>query len=131
MEADVDDAREQAAQMRRAAARLGRDSRVEQKQNRLASATFEDAFEAFFAIREQQLSYGQHVQQWRNTMRDYVLPKIGRRQGAGQPNDRRISRTWHRSPAGHTPCGAELARGSAVRSRTSKPGGDARYQARV
>ena len=37
------------------------------------------AFEAFFAIREQQLANGKHVQQWRNTMRDYVLPKIGRR----------------------------------------------------
>ncbi len=74
----LDDAREQAAQMRRAA-RLGRDSREEEKHKRLASATFAEAFETFFAIRVQQLSNGKHVQQWRNTMRDYVLPKIGRR----------------------------------------------------
>ena len=74
----LDDARQQAAQMRRAA-RNGRDARVEEKQKRLASATFAEAFETFFAIREQQLSNGKHVQQWRNTMRDYVLPKIGRR----------------------------------------------------
>lgn len=74
----LDDAREQAAKMRRVA-RQGRDARVEEKQKRLASATFAEAFETFFAIREQQLSNGKHVQQWRNTMRDYVLPKIGKR----------------------------------------------------
>lgn len=74
----LDDAREQVAAMRRAA-RNARDARVEEKQKRLASATFAEAFDTFFAIREQQLSNGKHVQQWRNTMRDYVLPKIGRR----------------------------------------------------
>ena len=74
----LDDARGQAAQMRRAATE-GRDARAEEKQRRLASATFEEAFETFFAIREQQLSNGKHVQQWRNTMRDYVLPRIGNR----------------------------------------------------
>ena len=74
----LDDAREHAGQMRRAA-REGRDARAEEKQKRIASATFAEAFEAFFAVREQQLSNGKHVQQWRNTMRDYVLPKIGTR----------------------------------------------------
>lgn len=74
----LDDAREQAAQMRRAA-KQGRDARAEEKQKRLTSSTFAEAFEAFFLVREQQLSNGKHVQQWRNTMRDYVLPKIGRR----------------------------------------------------
>jgi integrase len=74
----LDVARELAAQMR-LGARQGRDLRAEQKQERLATATFAEAFDTFFAIREQQLSNGKHVRQWRNTMRDYVLPKIGRR----------------------------------------------------
>lgn len=74
----LDDAREQAAEMRRAA-KQGRDARAEEKQKRLSSSTFAKAFEAFFAVREQQLSNGKHAQQWRNTMRDYVLPKIGQR----------------------------------------------------
>ena len=74
----LDHAREKAAEMRRAA-KDGRDARAEEKRRRLASATFIEAFETFFAIREQQLSNGKHVQQWRNTMRDYVLPRIGQR----------------------------------------------------
>ena len=43
---------------------------VEEKLKRLSSSTFAEAFEEFFAIREQQLANGKHVQQWRNTMRD-------------------------------------------------------------
>lgn len=74
----LEDAREQAAQIRNAA-RLGKDARFEAKKQRLANATFAEAFESFFSIRSQQLSNGKHVQQWRSTMRDYVLPKIGQR----------------------------------------------------
>ena len=74
----LDAARELATKLR-GAAKQGKDAHVEEKQRRLSSSTFTEAFEAFFAIREQQLANGKHVQQWRNTMRDYVLPKIGRR----------------------------------------------------
>jgi integrase len=74
----LDAAREQAAELRRAA-KQGRDARAEEKQKRRASSTFNDAFEAFFSVREPQLYNAKHVQQWRNTMRDYVLPKIGQR----------------------------------------------------
>jgi len=71
------DAREKAAVLRRAA-KNGRDPRAETKQKQRSSTSFQEAFEMFFAMREQQLSNGKHVQQWRNTMRDYVFPKIGR-----------------------------------------------------
>jgi hypothetical protein len=40
---------------------------------------FETPFDSFFAIRRRQLSNGKHVQQWLNTMRDYVFPVIGDR----------------------------------------------------
>ena len=65
--------------MLRRAAKDGRDPRAEDQQKKRSSTSFKEAFEAFFAVREQQLSNGKHVQQWRNTMRDYVFPKIGRR----------------------------------------------------
>jgi integrase len=74
----LEDARGHAAKLRQAA-RQGRDARAEEKQKRLASASFKEAFEAFFAVRRQQLSNDKHAQQWRNTMRDYVLPKFGAR----------------------------------------------------
>ena len=74
----LDDARKKASELRRAA-KDGCDAHVEERQKRRSNATFTDAFEAFFDVRRQQLSNGKHVQQWRNTMRDYVLPKIGRR----------------------------------------------------
>jgi hypothetical protein len=51
-------------------ARQGRDFRAEQKQGRLATATFAETFDTFLAIREQKLSNGKHARQWRNTMRD-------------------------------------------------------------
>jgi integrase len=41
--------------------------------------SFTQAFEDFFAIRKQHLSNGKHVQQWQNTMRDYVFLTIGKR----------------------------------------------------
>jgi len=74
----LEDAREKAAVLRRAA-KDGRDARAEDKQKRRSDTAFKEAFETFFAVREQQLSNGKHLQQWRNTMRDYVFPKIGRR----------------------------------------------------
>ena len=83
----LDEARERAAQMRRAA-KEGRDVRLEEKQTRLARTTFAEAFEAFFAIREQQLANGKHVQQWRHTSRDSVRaadrPAPGRRRHSGR-----------------------------------------------
>ncbi len=74
----LEEARQKAIVLRRAG-KDGRDARAEAKQSKHTNTTFKDAFEAFFSVREQQLSGGKHVQQWRNTMRDYVLPKIGRR----------------------------------------------------
>ncbi len=74
----LDDARDKAATFRRAA-KNGRDARADATAKKRAGTTFKAAFEAFFSVREQQLSNGKHVQQWRNTMRDYVFPKIGRR----------------------------------------------------
>jgi integrase len=74
----LEDAREKAAVLRRAA-KDGRDARAEDKQKKRSSITFKEAFETFFALREQQLSNGKHILQWRNTMRTYVLPKIGSR----------------------------------------------------
>jgi integrase len=74
----LDDAREKARVLRRAA-KDGRDVRAEDKLNAQSSTTFKEAFETFFEVREQQLSNGKHVQQWRNTMRTYVFPKIGSR----------------------------------------------------
>ncbi|MET0536420.1 MAG: tyrosine-type recombinase/integrase, partial [Xanthobacteraceae bacterium] len=62
----------------RRAAKGGRDARADDRQKMRTSMTFKEAFEAFFSVREQQLTNGKHVQQWRNTMRDYLLPKIGR-----------------------------------------------------
>jgi integrase len=74
----LDDAREKARVLRRAA-KEGRDARAEEKRRVRSATTFKEAFESFFSVREQQLSNGKHVQQWRNTMRDYVFPKIGPR----------------------------------------------------
>lgn len=75
----LDDARQKAGAFRRAA-KEGRDARVDINQRQRASAaTFDNAFEAFFAIKEQQLSNGKHRTQWRATMNAYVLPHIGRR----------------------------------------------------
>ena len=74
----LDDARQKAVELRRAG-KNGRDASTEEKLKRRSCSTFAEAFEAFFAVREQQLSNGKHVQQWRNTMRDYVLLQIGRR----------------------------------------------------
>jgi integrase len=68
------------ADIYRRAAREGRDARLEEKQQRQRQTVrFRDAFESFFEIRRQQLSNGKHVQQWLNTMRDYVFPMIGDR----------------------------------------------------
>ena len=74
----LDDARVRAVEIRRAA-KLGRDLRVEQRHARRTAVTFVQAFEDYFAIRSQQLSDRKTIQQWRNTMRDYVFPKIGHR----------------------------------------------------
>ncbi len=74
----LDDARRKAIELRGGAVD-GRDIRAEQKLRRRAGQTFEQAFENFFEVREQQLSNGKHVKQWRSTMRDYVFPRIGKR----------------------------------------------------
>ncbi|MFA7306364.1 MAG: tyrosine-type recombinase/integrase [Hyphomicrobium sp.] len=75
----LNDARKKAVPMR-LAAKDGIDIRKEQRRiSRARGITFTQAFEDFFAVRKQHLSNGKHVQQWQNTMRDYVLPSIGKR----------------------------------------------------
>lgn len=78
----LDDARKKAAPMRQAA-KDGIDIRKEQRRiSKAKGVSFTQAFEDFFAIRKQHLSNGKHVQQWQNTMRDYVFPTIGKRPAA-------------------------------------------------
>ncbi len=76
---NLDDARKKALPMRQSA-KDGLDARMEQRRAaKFKGVTFAMAFDDFFEIRKQHLSNGKHVQQWRNTMRDYVLPMIGNR----------------------------------------------------
>lgn len=78
-EVSLDDARRKAVPMRQAA-KDGIDIRKEQRRiSKAKGVSFTQAFEDFFAIRKQHLSNGKHVQQWQNTMRDYVFPTIGKR----------------------------------------------------
>jgi integrase len=73
----LEDARRKAAKLR-LAAREGRDAQADDKlQRQRTGSTFSDAFDTFFAVRRQQLANAKHIQQWQNTMRDYVLPRIG------------------------------------------------------
>lgn len=75
----LEGARRKADQFRQAA-KEGRDARLEDRcESRRQAVRFRDAFDMFFEVRRQQLSNGKHVQQWQNTMRDYVLPMIGSR----------------------------------------------------
>ena len=75
----LEEARDKADLFRRAA-RQGRDVRLDEKEKlRRRAVRFKDAFEAFFEVRRRHLSNGKHVQQWQNTMRDYVFPVIGDR----------------------------------------------------
>ncbi len=74
----LEDARRKADALRRAA-KEGRDAQTEERRQReRAGTTFREAFETYFAVRRQQLANTKHIQQWQNTMRDYVLPRIGR-----------------------------------------------------
>jgi integrase len=76
-EVGLEDARRKAEALRRAA-KEGRDAQSDERRHQLKTGTsFAEAFETFFAIRQQQLANAKHIQQWRNTMRDYVLPRIG------------------------------------------------------
>jgi integrase len=75
----LEEARRKADVLQRAA-KEGRDAQLEQKlERRRKLVRFRDAFDAFFEIRRQRLSNSKHVQQWENTMRDYVFPLIGNR----------------------------------------------------
>jgi Arm DNA-binding domain len=76
-EVSLEAARRRAAELRYAA-KAGVDLQKQEKSAHLTtSVTFRSAFEQFFAVRRQRLSNGKHVQQWENTMRDYVFPAIG------------------------------------------------------
>jgi integrase len=75
----LEDARRKAEDFRRAA-HDGQDARAEEKkQRRTSGVTFRVAFQQFFDVRRQQLKNAKHIQQWENTMRDYVFPVIGSR----------------------------------------------------
>jgi integrase len=73
----LEDARAEALKLRRAA-RNGKDLQADERRARTGT-TFAHAFEAFFQLRRQQLANAKHIQQWQNTMRDYVFPIIGDR----------------------------------------------------
>jgi len=72
----LDDARDQSADIRRAA-RTGRDLIAEEDAQRAKSASFKQAFESMFEIRKKQLSNAKHLEQWTSTMETYVFPTIG------------------------------------------------------
>jgi integrase len=72
----IDEAREQATDIRRAA-RDGRDLIRELQQQRAKAVTFRQAFDAYYANRKKTLSNGKHRQQWTSTIETYVYPKIG------------------------------------------------------
>jgi hypothetical protein len=76
-EVSLEAARQRAFELRQDA-RSGLDLQKQEKTVRLRNVvTFRSAFEQFFAVRRQRLSNGKHIQQWQNTMRDYVFPAIG------------------------------------------------------
>ena len=77
-EVGLDDARRKAEALRRAG-KEGRDAHTDERRLRVKSGTtFAEAFDAYFAVGQKQLANAKHIQQWRNTMRDYVLPRMGR-----------------------------------------------------
>jgi integrase len=74
----LDDARDQAGDIRRAA-RTGRDLIAEAEAQRAKSVTFKQAFESMFELRKKQLSNAKHLGQWTSTMETYVFPTIGKK----------------------------------------------------
>lgn len=73
----LEEARERASALRKAA-REGRDlARDERRLRVVTGVTFAEAFEVYFDNKQQTLSNGKHVAQWRSTMQRYVLPMIG------------------------------------------------------
>src|SRR5215813_7763153 len=83
-EVSLEDARSKATQIR-LDSKGGRDVVSEKRHpERLApvakhSITFREAFDAYFELKEQQLSNGKHAAQWRSTMQAYVFPWIAKR----------------------------------------------------
>jgi integrase len=73
----LEEARERAAVLRKAA-RQGQDLAGEERRRQAsARVTFAAAFETFFENKQHTLSNDKHVAQWRSTMQRYVVPKIG------------------------------------------------------
>jgi hypothetical protein len=70
-------AREQAFEHRRAA-RDGRDLSREKRLDAAKATTVRQAFDAYFAVKELQLSNAKHRGQWSSTMETYVFPTIGK-----------------------------------------------------
>jgi integrase len=74
----IDEAREKAAELRRAA-RAGRDPIIERRARAESTVTFRQAFQAFFVMKRRSLSNAKHLAQWPSTMEAYVFPFIGER----------------------------------------------------
>lgn len=72
------DARSKAAAMRNAV-QEGKDPADVLERNKPTIPTFEEAANAFLAERNQSWGNAKHRQQWPNTLRDYVYPKIGKK----------------------------------------------------
>ena len=83
-ELSLEDARGRATQIR-LGSKEGRDVvSVKRHAERFAalaphSINFREALDAYFEIKEQQLSNGKHAAQWRSTMQAYVFPSIAKR----------------------------------------------------
>ena len=76
----LEDARVKAAELR-AAAKMGRDVQLEEKQQqRVTAVTFRDAFTTYFeGSKRATLSPGRFAERWPESMEAYVYPSIGNR----------------------------------------------------
>ena len=75
-EVSLNDARDEADKIRRAA-RRGIDLREQRLKERAQACTFREAFDAYFEIKRQQLFNAKHLKQWPRTMEMYVYPYFG------------------------------------------------------
>lgn len=74
----LEEARVRAAELRRAA-KEGRDLVAEEKRQSPAGATLRQAFEAFWALKQNGLSNAKHRQQWENSLETYAFKMLGNR----------------------------------------------------
>jgi hypothetical protein len=84
--------------------------------------TFEACWQAYWIVKEPQLSNGKHRDQWVSTMTTYVLPHIGHRPiGDIKPDEilDLLKPIWHRKERQPDACCSGSTRSSSRRSRAS------------